>query len=226
MIEPIKIIVGFDPREAIAYHVFCQSVLEKASRPVQFLPLVKGSLPGYREIHTDGSNTFTYTRFLSPYLMGYQGFAIFADGDMICNDDISKLWDLRDPEKAVQVVKHNYRTKRRHKYLSNTNEDYPRKNWSSVIIWNCAHPQNRALTPEFIMNKTGAFLHRFQWLQDQLVGDIPHVWNWLAVEYPRNESAKIVHYTLGTPCFEEYRQTDMADIWSAALVRSLQGLEK
>lgn len=223
--DPVKLIVGFDQREAIAYHVFCQSVLEKAKTPVQFLPLTQKSLPGYEERHVDGSNMFTYTRFLSPHLMGYKGWAIFADGDMVCNVDITNLWNLRDPGKAVQVVKHDYRTKAHQKYLGNKNENYPRKNWSSVILWNCEHPKNLLLTPEFIGGQTGAFLHRFQWLEDDDIGEIPADWNWLAIEYDTNKNAQLIHYTLGTPCFKDYRDTDMAEYWHAALSRAMQGLE-
>lgn len=223
--DQVTIIIGFDQREAIAYHVFCQSILERSSVPVRLLPLTPKSLAGYQERHRDGSNAFTYTRFLCPYLMNFEGWAIFADGDMVCRDDIKHLWDLRDPSKAVQVVKHDYKTKAHQKYLGNKNENYPRKNWSSVILWNCGHPANRQLTPEFVASKDGAFLHRFQWLEDAEIGELPKVWNWLAIEYEPNEDAKIIHYTLGTPCFEEYRATDMAQDWHAALARASQGLD-
>ncbi len=222
----INLIVGFDQREAIAYHVFCQSVLQRATAPVQFLPLTTQSLSGYQECHGDGSNTFTYTRFLSPWLMNYQGWVIFADGDMVCKDDIKSLWQLRDASKAVQVVKHDYLTKAHKKYFGKKNENYPRKNWSSVILWNCEHPKNRQLTPEFIQQKDGAFLHRFQWLDDSEIGDLPKEWNWLATEYETNPSAKLVHYTLGTPCFFEYRNADMAEYWHAAFPHATEGLQK
>ena len=175
----IRIVIGFDQREAVAYHTFCQSILEKASAPVSFTPLVLGSLKGFSETHTDGSNAFIYSRFLTPWLMDFNGWAIFADGDMICLDDIAKLWALRDETKAVQVVQHNYQTKALDKYLGNKNENYPRKNWSSLILWNCAHPKHKLLTPEFVMKQTGAFLHRFTWLDDADVGALPKEWNWL-----------------------------------------------
>ena len=222
--ETIDIVVGFDQREAVAYHVFCQSVLEKTSRPVKFLPLVQRSLSGYREQHYDGSNAFTYSRFLCPYLMEYKGYVIYADGDMVCNNDITELWDLRDPNKAVQVVKHDYHTKVREKYFGNKNEDYPRKNWSSVIIWNCQHARNRLLTPDFIGSKTGSYLHRFQWLEDEEIGSIPAEWNWLAAEYEPNPNANLVHYTLGTPCFNAYRDSEMAEGWHSAFDRATQGI--
>lgn len=224
MPETIHVVVGFDQREAIAYHTFCQSVLERSSLPVQFLPLAENTLSFYRETHTDGSNRFIYSRFLTPFLMGHQGWALFADGDMICRTDLAELWRLRDPSKAVQVVQHDYQTKATRKYLGNKNENYPRKNWSSVILWNCAHPAHRVLTPAFVMGQTGAFLHRFSWLQDEQIGALPPEWNWLALEYPDNPNAHLIHYTLGTPCFKDYADTEMASHWHAVQQRVLDGM--
>jgi len=225
MTERITIVVGFDQREAIAYHVFCQSVLEKTSQPVQFLPLNPKSLLGYKERHQDGSNVFIYTRFLTPYLMDYKGWAIFADGDMICNADIAELWRLRDSSKAVMVVKHSYMTKATTKYLGNKNENYPRKNWSSVILWNCEHPANRQLSPHFVESHDGSFLHRFKWLSDESIGEIPKEWNWLATEYESKNDAKLVHYTLGTPCFTDYKNCEMSELWHQSLKRAMMGIE-
>jgi len=219
----IKIVVGFDKRESIAYHTFCQSVIEKSSCSVTFTPLALNSLGAYKETHKDQSNDFIYSRFLTPYLNNFQGWAIFADGDMICRADIRELWDLRDESKALLVVKHNYQTKALKKYLGNKNENYPRKNWSSVILWNCNHPKHKILTPDFIAKQTGAFLHRFTWLEDHEIGEIPLEWNWLAIEYPENKNAKLIHYTLGTPCFKEYKDTDMADIWYETYDRTIEG---
>ena len=223
-LNKITLIVGFDQREAVAFHTFTQSVLEKTSIPVQFIPLAENSLPNYKETHTDGSNKFIYSRFLTPYLNNYTGWAIFADGDMICRTDIKELWDLRDESKAVQVVKHDYQTKAITKYLGNKNENYPRKNWSSLILWNCGHPSHRLLTPEFIQKQTGAFLHRFSWLQDEQIGELPKIWNWLALEYEYNENAKLIHYTLGTPCFKDYTRSEMSEFWHEVKSRADQGL--
>jgi hypothetical protein len=163
-LNKITIVVGFDQREAIAYHSFCQSILEKSTIPVQFIPLSINSLYFYNENHNDGSNNFIYSRFLTPYICDFKGFAVYADGDMICNADISELADLFDTSKAVQLVKHDYKTKRSIKYFGNENKNYPRKNWSSVVIFNCQHPSIKVLTPQFIQNHSGSFLHRFQWL--------------------------------------------------------------
>lgn len=223
--DSIKIIVGFDQRESVAYHTFVQSVIDHASVPVSFLPLAIKSLNEYKETHSDQSNDFIYSRFLSPYLNNFYGWVIFADGDMICQADIKDLWDLRDESKALLVVKHDYQTKFAKKYLGNINRDYPRKNWSSLILWNCSHPKHKILTPKFISEQSGSFLHRFSWLLDDEIGDLPKEWNWLAIEYPENRNAKLIHYTLGTPCFKDYKNTDMADIWYKFKSRLLDGLE-
>lgn len=220
----IRLFIGYDPREAVAYHTFCQSVLEKATLPVAFTPLALNSLAGYTETHRDGSNTFIYSRFLTPYLCGFDGWALFADGDMICTTDIAELWALRDPRYAVQVVKHDYQTKATQKYLGNKNENYPRKNWSSVMLFNCDHPKHRVLTPEFLQRQTGRFLHRFEWLADHEIGELPRTWNWLTTEYEDNRQAQLLHYTLGTPCFADYRNAPMADEWHAHHARSQQGM--
>jgi len=225
MNEIINVVVGFDQRESIAYHTFCQSIIEKASLPVSFVPLAINTLKDYKETHTDKSNDFVYSRFLTPHLQDFKGWAIFADGDMICQADIKELWDLRDESKALLVVKHEYQTKAHQKYLGNINENYPRKNWSSVILWNCAHPKHRILTPEFIANQTGKYLHRFSWLDDADIGELSPEWNWLAIEYPENKNAKLIHYTLGTPCFKDYQDTEMSDIWHQTQQRVIQGFD-
>jgi lipopolysaccharide biosynthesis glycosyltransferase len=222
--EKINLMIGFDQREAIAYHVFCQSIIQNSSLPVQITPLALNLLNNYTESHIDGSNSFIYSRFLTPYLMNFEGWAIFADGDMICKEDIAELWKLRDINMAVQVVKHNYTTKTHTKYLGNKNENYPRKNWSSVILWNCNHPKHKVLTPEFIQNQTGAFLHRFSWLNDNEIGEIAPEWNWLATEYEDNPNAKLVHYTLGTPCLKDYTDSPMSSDWHELHKKANQGM--
>jgi lipopolysaccharide biosynthesis glycosyltransferase len=209
----IPIFIGYDPREAIAYHVCTNSIIRHSSQPVAFAPLALSVLRGYEEKHTDGSNHFIYSRFLVPHLMGYKGWAIFMDGDMLVRDDITKLWEQREDDKAVMVVKHKYETKLTTKYLGSKNENYPCKNWSSVILWNCAHPANKQLTPKLVQDSTGAFLHRFSWLKEELVGQLPIEWNWLPDEYGANPGAKLCHYTLGTPSFHEFATTPMGDEW-------------
>lgn len=226
MSKIVDIIVGFDQREAVAYHAFAQSVIEKSTIPVRFLPLSIASLSDYKETHEDGSNDFIYSRFLVPSIMNFKGWSIYADGDMICLEDIKKLWDLRDKKYAVQVVKHDYKTKIAQKYWGNKNEDYPRKNWSSLILWNCEHQSHKILTPEFIQNQTGAFLHRFSWIDDKYIGAIEKEWNWLAMEYEEKKDINLIHYTIGTPCFEEYETKSLSSYWKKSFLNMLDGYFK
>jgi Glycosyl transferase family 8 len=209
----IPVFIGFDPREAVAYHVCANSLIRHASEPLALTPLALKNLSGYRETHNDGSNNFIYSRFLVPHLMKHQGWALFIDGDMLLRTDVAELWALRDESKAVMCVHHNYKTKTADKYLGTKNHDYPRKNWSSVVLWNCGHPANQGVTPEFVMSSTGAQLHRFTWLDDSLVGELPIAWNWLPDEFGANPEAKLLHWTLGAPCFHEYAGVPMADEW-------------
>lgn len=209
----VKVFIGYDPREAVAYHVCSSSIIRHSSVPVSLTPLSLSNLRGYQEKHTDGSNQFIYSRFMVPHLQNYEGWAIFMDGDMLLRTDIAELWSLRDESKALMCVQHDYKTRATQKYLGSTNQDYPRKNWSSVVLWNCAHPANRIVTPHFIEGATGAQLHRFTWLSDDLIGEIPMVWNWLPDEFGANSEAKLLHWTLGTPCFHEYATAPMAEEW-------------
>ena len=210
---PIPVFVGYDPREAIAYHTCVNSIIRHASQPVAIVPIALNLFQDYKETHTDGSNHFIYTRFLVPHLMGFKGWAIFIDGDMIIRGDIVELWNLREVDKDVMVVKHDYQTCMPVKYLGAKNENYPRKNWSSVILWNCNSFPNRQLTPEFVQTSSGSFLHRFSWLDDDRIGDLPPEWNWLPDEYGPNLNAKLLHYTLGTPCFQEFADTPQGNEW-------------
>jgi hypothetical protein len=172
----------------------------------------------------DGTNGFIYSRYLVPYLNGFYGAALFVDGDMHVNADIMELMDLFDPDKAVQVVKHDYKTKYRRKYIGtpieNDNVDYPRKNWSSVVLFNCAHPANRILTPEYVSEAGGAVLHRFAWLDDDEIGELPKEWNHLVGEYEPCD-AKLYHHTLGSPGFKHYAQCESSAQWNGYLLNAL-----
>ena len=209
----IPIFIGYDPREAIAFHTCANSIIRHASQPVQIIPLALNLFKDYKETHTDGSNQFIYSRFLVPHLMAFDGWAIFIDGDMIVRDDIVKLWELKNPYNDVMVVKHDYKTKMPVKYLGAKNEDYPRKNWSSVILWNCNSFPNRRLTPEFVQRSTGSELHRFSWIDNERLGELPIEWNWLPDEFGENPDAKLLHYTLGAPCFHEFANTPQGGEW-------------
>ena len=216
----IRIFVGYDPKEAIAYHNFCESVIKHCSEPVSFTPLALNTLQDYKENHKDGSNEFIYSRFLVPHLCGYKGKALFVDGDMLCKADISELF--RPMFDAVKVVKHNYKTKYPIKYLGNINEDYPRKNWSSVMLFNCSHKDCSKLTPEYVAKASGKELHRFEWTDS--VGDLPIEWNWLANEYDYNPDAKLIHYTIGTPCFKGYHDMDYGKEWMTTFTHTINPL--
>ena len=217
----IPIFIGYDTREAIVFHVCVNSIIRHASQPVSIIPLALNLFKDYQETHQDGSNAFIYSRFLVPYLTEFQGHAVYIDGDMIVKDDIVKLWNLRDISKDVQVVKHDYKTRMPIKYLGSKNEDYPRKNWSSVIIWNCSSHSNRILTPEYVMKSTGSHLHRFGWLDDEMIGDLPKDWNWLPDEFGPNQQAKLLHYTLGAPSFNEFKNTDQAEDWQDEYAKTI-----
>lgn len=197
----------------MVFHTCVNSIIRHSSQPVAIMPLALNLLPGYRETHGDGSNQFIYSRFLVPWLQGFKGWAIYLDGDMVVQADIAELWALRDAYKDVMVVKHDYQTRMAEKYLGSPNQTYPRKNWSSVILWNCANFPTKRLTPEFVSKATGQFLHRFQWLEDHRIGTLPPEWNWLPDEYGANHEAKLLHWTLGAPCFKEFVDTAQADQW-------------
>ena len=225
MNEFVNIVVGYDEREAVAYHTCIESIISNSSTHINITPLCLKHFKKYKENHTDGSNEFIYSRFLVPYLFNFKGWVIYIDGDMVCLDDIKKLWNLRDNKFAIQVVKHDYKTKMTKKYFGNKNENYPRKNWSSVILWNCEHEDNKCLVPKYVNNKSGAFLHRFQWLVDERIGEIDKIWNWLAIEYDDNPKAKLIHYTLGTPCFDNFYNTSMSSHWKRFFKKMLTGIE-
>ena len=149
----ITAFVGYDPREAAAYHVFCQSVIEHASVPVRFVPLHRPMLQNF-DGQRDGSNAFIFSRFLIPELMNFSNeWVAFFDGDMVMREDIAQLWAQRSVNKALMVVPHAYETAHPRKYigtpLESINVDYPRKNQSSVMLWNCGHYAHRILTRQF-----------------------------------------------------------------------------
>ena len=220
MVDPIDIFIGYDKREAAAYYACQQSIIETCSNRdrLVFHP-VTGDL-------RDGSNAFTYGRFLVPYRCGFRGGAIFLDGDMICRADITELWNMRKMGYGVHVVKHpDYKTKHPIKYLGYHNPNYPRKNWSSVILWDCGFFPHRILTPRFVGEQKGEYLHRFKWLDDSRIGELPPEWNRLVGEQPVAAEDKLLHYTIGTPCFAEYADCDAAEEWHATKARMLAPLE-
>ena len=217
----INVFVGYDERESAVFHAFNQSVLDHTKVPVSIIP-VHGPMLEDFDGQQDGTNRFIYSRYLVPNIMDYQGWAIFADGDMIVLGDLQELWALRDPTKAVQVVKHSYRTSSRRKYIGtpieNDNIDYPRKNWSSIVLWNCSHLSNRCLTRDYVATAGAEVLHRFKWLRDSEIGALPLEWNMLVNEV-HCENPKLIHYTLGCPGIEGYKDCPHADVWHEKILR-------
>jgi hypothetical protein len=173
-----------------------------------------------RERGPTESTEFSLTRFLVPYLSNYEGFSLFMDCDMLMQADVLELMlhTLADPGHAVYVCQHDYTPKDASKFLGAVQTTYPRKNWSSFMLFD--NRQCRALTPAYVNTASGLDLHRLHWLKDeQTIGALPLEWNWLVGEYPPKADAKNLHYTLGGPWFEDYRQTDHADRWQAAYQR-------
>ena len=218
MSVPLRIFVGYDERLPVLYSVLSHSIVARASAPVAITPLALRSLGTLMRRARDPlqSTEFSFSRFLTPYLSGYSGWALFMDNDMLVRDDIAQLFALRDERYAVQVVKHQYTPKTETKFLGHTQTKYEKKNWSSVMLMNCA--KCRALTPEYVNAASGLELHRFAWLEDEgLIGELPARWNFLVGEYaplPEKEISNL-HYTLGGPYFEEYRDGDFAGLWLA-----------
>jgi hypothetical protein len=215
----LNIYIGFDSRETVAYHVLAHSILRRSSIPVSIAPLMQSQLNG---VYTRGrgpteSTEFSLTRFLVPSLAGYAGWSLFMDCDMLCRTDIAGLagYVERAADKAVSVCRHDYTPKTDRKFLGQVQTKYPRKNWSSLMLFNNA--RCRALTADYVNSASGLDLHRFNWTDDAQIGELPLEWNWLVGEYDHSPDAKIVHYTLGGPYFSDYRDCDYADEWREEL---------
>jgi lipopolysaccharide biosynthesis glycosyltransferase len=210
MDKQIPVFVGYDGREAVAYSVFCHSVLSRTKAQVSFIPLCGDQEPG-------SSNRFNKIRFEIAERLGFKGWGIWADGDMLCRADIEEAWDLREKHYDVMVVKHEYSTKHPIKFLGQANEDYPRKNWSSFMLVNAGNYPWRKITKEYVAQAKPSHLHRFEFLKDERIGDLPKEWNWLVSEYEFNPQAKLAHFTVGSPCWPQYSKCDYADEWRSEL---------
>jgi len=211
----LRIFIGYDPRESVAFHVLSHSLLRRSSVPLSVSPLVRGQLKSVytRPRGPTESTEFSMTRFLVPYLSDYAGWSLYIDCDMLCRVDIAALGAEMRPQRedALLVCKHDYVPKGERKFLDQVQTKYPRKNWSSLMVFN--NERCRALTPQYVNSASGLDLHRFAWVDDRLIGALPLEWNWLVGEYACNPDAKIVHFTRGGPYFPEYRGCDYADEW-------------
>lgn len=220
MAERLKVFIGYDPREDIAWQVCRRSLLRHTSSEIEVHKLRQLALREvglYRRPPDQASTEFSLTRFLTPYLAADDGWSIFVDCDFIFTADIMHVLDGVDRSKAVYVVKHDYTPANAIKMDNQTQTAYPRKNWSSFILFNNAHPLVKALTPEVVNSQTPAYLHRFAWISDDdLIGELPLSWNFLEGEYPKPEKTPhAIHYTNGGPWFDNWRHVDYGDLWLA-----------
>jgi len=220
-IKPLRVYVGWDSREDIAFQVCKQSILDNASVPVKVIPIKQDDLRK-KEIYTRpidkmASTEFTFTRFLVPYLAGYDGWALFIDCDFVFLDDVKKLFDQADDKYAIMCAQHDYTPKEGIKMDGQVQHVYPRKNWSSMMLINCGSYTNSVLKPDLVNNeyKTGAYFHRFSWVPDAEIGELSHEWNWLVGWYkePQDGKPKALHYTEGGPWFEQYQDCEYAKEW-------------
>jgi hypothetical protein len=238
--------IGYNPREADAFAVTRGSLRRHASEPLLAMAL---SLSGLRKAglyrrptsvrngqlwddisEAPMSTEFAISRFLVPHLAG-QGWALFMDCDMLVRADIARLFALADDRYAVMCVKHDHRpvedikmdgqiqTKERDPRFPGV---YARKNWSSLVLYNCDHEANRALTVDLVNTVPGRDLHRFCWLDDRHIGGLPLKWNWLAGASAPVRSPAIVHYTLGVPSMPGHEDAPYADEWRAEIGQWLQ----
>jgi lipopolysaccharide biosynthesis glycosyltransferase len=211
----IRVFIGYDPREEVALHVLAGSIMRRSSQPVAIAPIALSTLKQVFERPRDPkqSTDFSFSRFLTPYLAGFTGWAIYMDCDMVMLDDVANLWRLRDETYALMCVQHHHVPKEGAKFLRQAQIPYARKNWSSVMLMNCRACS--ALTPEYVATASGLDLHQFKWLDDREIGPLPGGWNHL-VDYdpPRPiEEISLLHFTNGGPYFKNFATCGYADVW-------------
>jgi lipopolysaccharide biosynthesis glycosyltransferase len=222
-----RIFIGWDSRETIAYHVLAHSIIDRASIPVAISPVGNAVLPHalwWREKGPYDSTEFSNARFLVPALCDFKGWAIFMDCDMLCLDDIEELWNQRDERFAVMVRKHEHVPTNSTKFLGAIQTRYPRKNWSSLMLLNCSHPDTRTLTVKHVNHAAGLDLHGFSWTTEANIGTIVGSWNELVTHDRRavSPSPSLVHYTDGGP-WHGYLAQAAVDEWVQELDSLLGG---
>lgn len=227
--DPLKVFIGFDSREPEAYEVAKYSVLRHSSIELEVFPLVVEDLRKrgfyWRETDPLASTEFTYTRFLAPYLAGFEGKVVFFDCDFLWCGDIAGLMDLAVGEFAVWCVKHDYIAKERTKMDGVVQSNYPRKNWSSLMVFDANHSSTRKLTLENVNSQVPAYLHRMQWADDSEIGELDSTWNWLegVYEKPKEGVPKAIHFTRGGPWFDAWQNVDYAQLWLSEFARAQNG---
>jgi hypothetical protein len=209
----VRIFVGYDPNEIDAFHILCFSIWHHASRPISITPVQLSQLKGiYTRPRDDLQSTeFSMSRFLTPYLSGYTGWSLFLDCDMLILADIWQLLDCRDSRYSVLCTQHNHHPRESTKMLGQTQSAYPRKNWSSVMLFN--NEKCKMLTPEMVNRSPPLSLHRFLWLKDCEIGNLPLRWNHLVGYQNPDPLAKNAHFTLGIPRWEGYEKCEYSDTW-------------
>ena len=219
-----KIYIGYDSKEPIASDVCEFSINKNSSESFNInhikLKEVKEKNIYWRDTDKLGSTEFTFTRFLVPYLQNYNGWALFCDSDFLWLEDINKLFSLADDKYAIMCVHHDYKPKNTKKKLLSSQQIYPRKNWSSLVLWNCSHPSNKKVTPDLVNTETGKYMHRFGWLKDEEIGKISHEWNWLIGWYkePEDGKPKALHFTEGGPWLgKDFQDKEYAKKWNEYL---------
>jgi len=223
----LRVFIGYDEREADAYAVCEYSLRRHASIPVEVVPVSHRTPPFSRKSHYVGnqrydnldgkpfSTDFAFARFLVPHLCGFKGWALFSDCDFLFKGDVAELEQHVRPDRAVSVVKHNYSPSFQMKMDGMVQTRYARKNWSSLILWNCGHPSNKALDAHSVNTKHGTWLHSFGWLSADEIGGLPLAWNWLEGEYPPLSRPKAIHYTNGGPWMKQWLNVEFASEWLA-----------
>lgn len=213
-----NIYIGFDEREEIAFDIARFSIEEKTSefKTVELNQKILRRHGDYwREPDKKASTEFSITRFLVPHLNSFSDWALFVDCDILFLSDPQELFDLADDRYALMCAKHDYRPSSKTKMDSQVQHLYPRKNWSSMMLFNCSHPSNQRLTRELVNSGEPGFLHQMKWLNDDEIGEISHEWNWLVDWYkePDDGKARMVHYTEGGPWFDAYRDCEYSEEW-------------
>ena len=178
------------------------------------------------ELHEAQAVRFTKPSTLQGwlYVVGIlAGFVAFIYTSIIFLNDVKELFDQVDDKYAVMCVKHDYTPKEGTKMDGQKQTIYPRKNWSSVMLFNCGHPSNARLTQDMVNDPeiNGAYLHRFSWLKDEEVGELEHTWNYLVGVYDDIEKPNLIHYTEGGPWFENYRNCEFAQEWKDNLYQMM-----
>jgi len=209
MKTPLNVFIGYDPRETVAFYAAAHSIWEHASVPVAIHRCSPEAMGVSRQKDPKQSTDFAFCRFAVPSVMDYKGWALFIDCDIILRDDVAKLFALADPDVDLMVVKHDYEPKDSTKFLGQVQTAYPKKNWSSVMLFN--NERCRRLSRHYVNTAPGLELHQFGWAGR--IGALGEEWNHLVGEYKPNEDAKLVHYTLGGPYFNEYNGCEFSDEW-------------